>query len=467
MDIVSRVKSGYMKANLATILEILIFCCIVLISVLLNSLWLILGFVAIWVLFQFNKPVRLYYVFVLFYPFAYANYPKPSIGPVEVNFGEFLLGIMILSVFFRRRQSKPPEIIRMNMFAMILFSFGVLLACIVTGDQVSSWITTIGLVLMFLTTIMVINKESNLSIVIRLLKISAFVVAVSAILSAYNLYNFEHFYDVKLSVKRSILDSHYASTGLLRSRGGFGVNMAFILPFILHFLIEKRKVILLNPKILLEYVFNILLIITILFAVIISGSRSTWLMAIVVFSTFLLIYYKRATNPIVIIGAIVPGIIISFLLLESTISHLLYSAYYIAPEGVDKRMLLSKLGFMIFLENPFFGIVRTSIYDIGGFDRMIHNFFLRIAVDSGLFAIVPVLLIFCNSIRMLIKFMGMGSSDEIRKYAICLIAGFAGIFVELSFYGGGDKQIWMYLALMNSFYSIVTAKQYGQGSTLL
>ena len=449
----------------AIILEILAVGCTALVCVLFESAYPIIGFTVLWLAFQHRKPHRLFFLLVLLYPFSYTNYTKPMIGPVEINIDEVILLLIVAYTFVWRRRENQERLFRVNKQFTLLYSAGVLVSGLAVGDSAANWVTSMGYVLTFYATIYVIRSEDQFGTVIKLLKVSALIIAVSAVLSAYGIIDVD-FLDIKTSVHRTVLDAKYASTGLIRSRGGFGVNMAFILPFILDALLtRRRKTSQLGVGGIPNSVYHVTLFCTIIYSIIVSASRSTWLMALVVVAVYLLMIARRKINRYVIDFFVLPVLFLSLLFTRETFTYFYQSIYDMAPETVDSRLTMDLLAFDVFRDNLLFGIHRAQILDIGGMGITIHNFFLHIAADSGLLGVVPVCVVFAVTGWMLWKLLA-SPSEKTRQVAGCLAAAYAGILVELSFYSGGEKQIWMYIALFSAYYAIDARRTAARSSQL-
>ncbi|MCP4366925.1 MAG: hypothetical protein GY797_02245, partial [Deltaproteobacteria bacterium] len=249
----------------------------------------------------------LFYALVLFYPFAYTNYRKLLLGNIELGFDDLMLVVLILFLAFKfayRSMKYSYKIIlltpKQSVFALaagVIFSLNILIISLFDDRSIGGWVQCTGFISALLVTVLMIRSYKTFTTTVTLFKFATFVLAVSAILSAYGLLNYEVL-NTKPSLYRAYFGAKYSSTGLIQSRGGFGINLAFVLPFALQFIMiggiddaeKKTKNGFLWRSV--HFVSHWLLFVVLIWATITSGSRSTWLMALVAISTFMIFHFS-------------------------------------------------------------------------------------------------------------------------------------------------------------------------------
>jgi O-antigen ligase len=418
----------------------------------------------LWLIVTSSRPIRLLFIFCLFYPFTFVNHPKVTLGSLELGFDDFLLMALVLFVVIRslmiwtiKRGLNVPSIIpkatRMNVFFMFLFALGVLISSLLLGRSLSSFFTTIGWAISLAAPVLLVRNMKSFYEIIGLLKVSAFLLAIVAILISYGVIDpveLEGKIDLANPVDRSFLGAVSASTGLIGNRGSFGINIAFIIPFVITGLLRFPYEYLRNPKGRYKQSINIILLCSLIVAVAVSGSRSTWINIGMVFITFFSLEYIAFKRPVV-------AALLFFFFIAIFVSIYIYGffgilekAYNIAPSSVETRILQLEKGVNLFTRSPIFGVEHNIFWyerEMGG---PIHNFFLSTAVKYGLIGVIPVILIFANTVRILRK-----NSRMVRDKSIttnnCLTAGFVGMLIELMFYPGGEKLLWLYIGMITIF----------------
>ncbi len=418
---------------------------------------------AIWGVAQITRPIHLVYVFLALYPFAFVHYPKPTIGPVTAGFDDLLLvgamGVIGLQLAIRGRGlaemlGRLPRDVIYSIGLVLLFLAGVLVSSLAVAEPLTWVYTTAGYAFAFFATVALVRTERQLDTSIGLLKLAALVLAVGTLLSAYGFVGrwgaFGEFLNMREAPGAALLGTVNASSGFIQNRGGYGVNMAFILPFVLlpvvDYLRHRRGGV-------HSFLLHLGLLLLMLWSIIVTSSRSTWLMAVVVVTTYLLVRTVRRMNPVAVMGILVPAALAVFVLLQGLIEGLASAAYELRPITVESRVDLDLLSFQVFLRNPVLGIPHEEIFRIGQMGLYIHNFFLVNAVDSGLIGVLPLLILFGLSIRMMYR-LTQHPAPGIQERSLCLIAGFTGMLVELMFYAGGEKQLWVYLGLICVVYAL-------------
>jgi hypothetical protein len=340
---------------------------------------------------------------------------------------------------------------------VVLFLAGVLVSSLAVAEPLTWVYTTAGYAFAFIGTVALLRTERQLDTAIELLKIAALVLAVGTLLSAYGIVDswgaFGEFLNMREAPGAALLGTVNASSGFIQNRGGYGVNVAFILPFVLKPVVDflRRR-----QGGVGSFVFHTALLLLLLWSVVVTSSRSTWLMAVVVVATYLMVRTVRRMNPVAIMGILVPLALAVFVLLQGLIEGLAAAAYELRPITVESRVDLDLLSFQVFLRNPVLGIPHEEIFRIGQMGLYIHNFFLVNAVDSGLIGVLPLFALFGLTIKMM-YLLTRHPAPAIQARSLCLIAGFTGMLVELMFYAGGEKQLWVYLGLICAAFTLSRA----------
>ncbi len=431
-----------------------------------HNKWVLIAGCLLWAATQLLKPVRIFYFVALFYPFAYVSFAEHDLGGFTLNMGNILLTLLMVftflkwlvseSVFEGRPRNPRSRAVQLNVLLVLIFSAAVLLTSILHGEDVSYWVTSAGYALAFTAPVLLVDGPEVFSNLIGLFEIAAVVVAASAILSAFGIVSLENLH-MKPSVYRHFLGAKYASTGLVEARGGFGINMAFVLPFIYLSIADKLKAMRTAPAGNAPRVAVYLALLSVLiFGIIISGSRATWgMFAVVTVLFFTLNYLARDLKSFLglFIGAVLPAVIAVSVMLGNTIASLFEGLYNIGRLSANQRIWVDRDALNCIAQNPFFGVSHAQSGDLGWLNEEIHNFFLAIAATNGIAGALPVALVFICTFLM-ISSTWTTASGRLKKEAACLVAGFSGMMCNLMLYGGGEKQIWMYLGLMNSFYFI-------------
>lgn len=408
----------------------------------------------------------LYLLFIL-YPFAYTNYAKPRIGVIELGIDDLLLMLALplgfLAIVNQKSTArsssrfKIPPLATTAIIASAIYALNVLLVDALHRNSLSSSFQTLGGVIAFLLAAYALRSASSFRLSISLLKISALVLALSAILSAYGILN-SGFFNVNYSY-RAFLGAKYASTGMVQSRGGYGINMAFILPFVAYGLMNsgslpltcksKRSLIGRMPV----QAIHLPLLFTLFFSVVITGSRSTWMMTAVVILFYMMFSFSEKAGPLAI-SAFAFAWIAVILLLMNQITAALNEVYNISTAGVDSRIRLNFVAVKAFFQNPLYGLSQQQLFRLADGQISIHNYFLNVAAQYGLMGLGPLFLLFISIGRMLFWIRRKFKAPQ-KEMAACLISGLMGMLVELMFYPGGEKQLWIYLGISISIYTYI------------
>jgi O-antigen ligase len=419
-----------------------------------NPILGVAGF-GLWGIIQFMNPVNAFFFYLLCYPFTFLE--QFNLGGIRVDniFVVVISSLALLKVAITEGQNELPMVIRSrrvgrNIILMMLFSLGVFLSLLSVGETLTLWVKSVGSVLSFIIPILLIRNERDFLSAITFLKIAAFVLAVSAILCSFKMMQFEYF-TPKVNY-RSPVEETLGSTGLMDSRGGFGAYMAMVLPFVflsLSSFFEERKKTLLKHGI--PFLVNLLLLMVILISIVLSGSRATWLMAITVTGLYIAFYMasRIGLKNTVILG-ITLGVILG-ITFSDVLENVIKFVNSFAPGSLPERLENDWAAILTIIKHPIFGIGHEKIFFISDTYMVVHNLFLSIGAEHGLISLVPVFLIFLFTFRMLVDTVRRASAKD-RKIGFCLIIAFIGMLVNLMFYAGGEKHIWLNLGLMNIFF---------------
>ncbi len=411
---------------------------------------------------QIMSPINLLLFYIIWYPFTYLEYFSAYGIRVDSILTAIVAAIAIVSFPMERLPSSQSLLaarsgrLIVNIGLMICFSTGVLGSSLFKGEELSRWIMSIGSVLSFIIPILLIKSEDDFQSVIAVLKVSAFILAMSGILSSFQLLHFEHF-QPKYSYD-SPFSGIFGATGLMASRGGFGVFMAFVLPFVYLSLSTSLK----NGKRgsfreLIALIGHLLLLVALLASILFSVSRATWLMAAtetVLYLGFVFASRKGVRKTLVFLVPIgLVFLVVSYGLLERAFKDV----YMIRAQSVNMRFAKDIAALDSIMEHPIFGITQAQAAYVGGMDIEIHNMFLDIASEGGIISVIPVLFLFLLTFKMLFPVM-KNPDEETRKIGACLMIGFVGMLINLQCYAGWDKHIWLFLGVINVFCLIAYRK---------
>ena len=410
----------------------------------------------------------LFSTLLLFYPLAYTGYAKLQLGILELNGDDILIILLIFSIGFSEIartktygpdlfiKKKIPTKIKAAIACIILYLFGKIICKIIHGEPVVYISQTIGEVLAFVIAAMVLARYNFTHYTTLFLKLSALLLSLSALLFSYG-YLSPSLLNTKLSY-RAFLGANYASTGLVAARGGYGVNIAFILPFVLHSIFpfttyrSTQKGV---ARSVLCRALNGFLFLTLIWSVIITGSRSTWLMVLIVlgiYFTFLIFQKIQSENRHILYFLFgLEGLIVFGFTVKSICSGII-AVYNISKISVDSRFFINIVALKAFMVNPIIGLSFKEIIEISGTHLQIHNFFLDILARQGFFGILPII-VFFYIITSMLYYMAFRAPVDNRWLGLCLVSGFFGMLVELMFYNGGDKQLWIYLGIICGIYA--------------
>ncbi len=449
----------------ASVPHLLVLLAIVVAAITFRRAEIVVAGGLIWTLWHLRKPSYFLYAFYLAFPFAFTDYPKAKIGFVSIELEDLLLILIAVTtaiVYIGRWNNPegrpgPTRLGRQSRSAiglMALLVLGLLVSCLAVGEPLIWVVSGVGFLIAYVSAVLLVRSMERFQWVIALLKIAALILAAGTLLSAYGFVDRLGALGDALNMRTGYavpgLGAVYATSGFVQNRGGYGVNMAFVLPFVLLAVVEGFRG---RSRRWFHGTLHLALAGVLLWSIAVTGSRSTWLMAVVVVFVFALGRSVRRLNPVAIVGGVVPIALILFAIGNSLLSRVVSAAYEMREITVDSRMELDTLSLQTFLQHPFFGILHDDIFRIGGLGLYIHNFFLLFAVDTGLVGLVPVLLLFGLTIKMLFE-MSVRDKGPVQAYALCMVTAFAGMMVELMFYAGGEKQMWVYLGLICALYGI-------------
>jgi len=308
-------------------------------------------------------------------------------------------------------------------------------------------ITFTGSFLCFVLPIFLINSYK------KYLQLTPFIVGVVffasliTILVNYDFLSID-FMDIQTSNK-SVLSAMYASSGLFSSRGGYGIFLSIGLSLSLGYAYLGFQ----TKKSIIRWFTFLFISCVIAFSAISSGSRSTWLAVSIIicgFYVFILIRKFRLFS----VAIFIPLGLALIIMFQSILLDSLSAVYSRNPRSIQQRIVHYEEAFEILDHNPFTGIgvgryVTTASQSLGRV-KVIHNFFLKIMLQFGVFSVIPLLLLFSVSFYLLIKSFHKNDSDK-KLMSICLLLSLAGICCELMLYGGGGKQLWLGLGLANAY----------------
>jgi hypothetical protein len=218
------------------------------------------------------------------------------------------------------------------------------------------------------------------------------------------------------------------------SYSGFGKVLMVGTPYYFYVGLKKRSGIIL---------FGVSLV---LFAVLISQSRSTWaasgLAVVIIISGYIIDEYGRKAHIAYLLGMLLSAI----LLLPTIINTLLI----IRPDTFSYRIEQYRVAIDLLQSNPVVGIGLGNVDEFYS-AASIHSEFLRIGAEAGAVVLVIIVVIWLISALSVAK--GMFSSST--KYAVCvgILASIGVMIVESNMGPGFGKASWIVLAIGLGIYS--------------
>ncbi|MDZ7662812.1 hypothetical protein [Thiohalophilus sp.] len=235
-------------------------------------------------------------------------------------------------------------------------------------------------------------------------------------------------------------ESNYKGfTGLISSRGAYGIWLitGLMSTFLLFFLANSKA----------KKILTIAIAFLIIYGVVITFSRSTWVAAIIFILVFS--FFKIFTRNVVLSGERFPlfaiAITMSFaifivLIFSGLIGNLIEAVVNIRKSSVDIRLTTYLEGLSIIKDLNLLGA------DASKLQRVIHNAYIAILVELGYPALVLFILLNLSIAYWLVKCILRLSSMR-RTIAIIAFSGFLAVQVELNLFRGYESiTYWAFLS---------------------
>lgn len=363
----------------------------------------------------------------------------------ELNIVNWVLIISILSLIIDKYLDNKLYLSRIQLVGLILMSILVLLQSISILANSGNSLELVPYViwLLFFTAIcLYIDSNSD---IVRLFQAGFCVGIILSIATISHILLFPNglpFGDAYLG-RRSVAGFTFPfqrSLGFEISYGTFGMYLMISVPYYIHKNIYNRSS------------FELLGILVIQIAVILSQSRSTWLATatalVVVFSVYVIEADKirlRHFMPLSVLTLVAVGPI----MVKKLIS--------IRPGTFYARISQYTDGLSIAQSHPLLGVGLGNIERFREGPATIHNAFIRQAAQTGFLSSLIIICLWWITIAYLIKITI--SDNTSNSFGIGSLASIIAIFVELTFHPGFKKPPWIAIAIALSLSIVVTSQE--------
>lgn len=334
----------------------------------------------------------------------------------------------LLIHFFKNK--KIPELPKFYKYFLLYILF-TLISTIFSIDKLNSLKDNkeIFTFLLIPILILVINSRKRLNY-------SLFIVLISTLISSITGIFYVLKYGISLDHRIKGFTSHWMTYS--------GLLMFIFIFFFIYSFYEKRK----RLK-----TFIIIILIIIITAILCSQTRSVW-MGIIVALVIFIIYYKFK-----ILYFAIPTLLILILLLPSSIKTRITSIVDLNNETNRDRIYMIETGFKIFKKYPLTGVgannINKKIYrqymsnqykndmpqKVKKPNTHLHNNFLQILAERGIFVLISLILAFISIFINLIHKIKKSINFE-KIVSICVLFVFLGFFIAGMFeYNFGDTEI--------------------------
>ncbi|MCK4835289.1 MAG: O-antigen ligase family protein [Candidatus Aminicenantes bacterium] len=304
----------------------------------------------------------------------------------------------------------------------LLFVFLTLISTVFSIDKLTSLkdnkeIFIFLLIPIFLLTI-TSKKKLNISLIILL--ITSFISSLTGI-----------FFIIKQGISLNHRPKGFTSHWMTYS----GILMLLFIFFFIFMLFEKKK----NIRLPILFSLSVLLI-----SILLSQTRSVWL-GILFSLTVFIIFFKPK-----ILFYIIPGFLILIYIIPESVKQRIYSIVDLQNHSNRDRIHMVYTGIQIFKDHPLTGVGANNIEkvypkykhpDAVQTNPHLHNNFLQILAERGLFALIGLIMAFLSILICLIKKIknSQGSEKTITIGTLFVFIGFlaAGMFE----YNFGDSEI--------------------------
>jgi len=351
--------------------------------------------------------------------------------------------IILTFVAFTAFEYRRKEIRLTNPQITVITIFGLLIVHQVVGTLIHSGsprrVVTFGGYFLFTTAIFLyVDSERDLQWLLHAAFLSAVLISVLTIIHIFFLYPNGFPFGDRYRGMRTVAGitlPFQRSLGVDMTYGSFGMYVMAATPYYTYIGLKKR-----SKGCLLG-------VATVLFAVLLSQSRSTWVAAggataIVIVGYLIKIHKPYFREMGIVIGAF--GILSSPLIARILIQ--------VRPDTFTSRLSQYRSGIEIAKLFPLFGAGFGNLRQFYQGPHDIHSAFVNLTTRTGIPSLLLVLGIWVIVLLFLLR--GMHGSDKKYAFAIALLASLCAVFIESNFQPGFTKTTWVVLALALSTYQL-------------
>ncbi len=322
-----------------------------------------------------------------------------------------------------------PQVAVIALLILLLFQQSV--STLIHSGSPRRVVTFGGYLLFTIAIFLYVDSERDLHSLLHAAFLSAVLISILTIIHIVVLYPNGFPFGDKYRGARAVAGitiPFQRSLGVDMTYGAFGMYVMVATPYYAYIGLKKRaKGCLLGVA-------------TVLFAVLLSQSRSTWAVAGVATAIVILGYLIRRRKAYfreMGIAAGVIGIFLSPLVVQILIK--------IRPDTFFSRISQYRSGVEIAKSFPVFGVGFGNLRQFYQGPHDIHNGFVNLTARTGIPSLLLVLGIWVIVLMFLLR--GMHVSDKRYAIAIALFASICAVFVESNFQPGFTKTTWVVLAL--------------------
>lgn len=388
-----------------------------------------------------------------------------SVTPVKVIL--FLLLFLWIFKFIAQgfRYSLPPGFLKISPFLFAILVFDVIATFRgIESFGINEIIKHLFYIFLVFITLEICNRD--IQIIFKGLKTMSIVLALGVIvIILYTSFDIHLFPWLKFQEAKklgNLLLPSFRTTIFPMTYGLNGILIFSVLPFSL-FSIFKKGFFFKSRR--MPLFVSLLLV----FAVLFSNSRSTWLgFLIMLFSLF---SYRVLRNK-KIKKFLLLYLLLFLLFIAANVEFFAVNYQDFSPDiysmrrrAVTTRMAQYRSGLKALIKQPILGMGHgvfketTTIHN-----KYIHNYFIRRAVDIGSFGGLVILVLFALAANNFFNGISRHSRQVRGLLILCFVAAFMGMVTELMLYDGsrGLTILWIWIALsFSNFTSTATHKENG------
>lgn len=321
----------------------------------------------------------------------------------------------------------------------------------------------VGIALLILITLIIINDDYKINIVLKILLGIVVLNALVAILQTFHLMpQLWHYQADRFGV------GFAQSAGIVGSRGTNGMllnsGIAVVLKVLFIDNVSNRK------KFLYFGLFLLLLL-----AVIISQSRSTYLSILICLSCFAIFYLvmiRNAYQKLFLMCFFFLFILLFFFNYGNEMNSIVHFLHQASERGVVLRIssldnIINALKSSTF--NLLFGLgeglqdreilfYRHQVVDVA-----VHNGFAIVARYGGIITLIPYITLIICSFICLLRIMIQSEYKSLRYNSLVIFSALSGCLIELNFYmGTSEKVFWHLIGISYALYLMLLSKKGGK-----